>query len=514
MVGNRNLYVAIVYISIGGLLFGFIIGINSFILARGQLRCVHDDIKSDDMSSWGYKQCYHLSSVDIGLISSLNIVGALFSTFFCFLFSGRIGRKLEIQIAASCYLLGGVIAAASPVLLGTQVGLLVYGLGIGFSMHAIPMYIAEIAPPEIRGRLVSAKELANMFGIVLGFFICAPFQSVTYIGWRMMIGVAIIPSAAMLIGIWSIPESPRYLIMRAAHGAGLLGVDAEHLSAARKALCFFRDAGAEEVEEELALLRRGAASITSDRPEKPMDCLKYPKQLVIGCGLVFLQQMTGQPSVLYFARDIFIVAGFGDIAAFILVIIGLAKVLATGVTVTVIDSHGRRTLLFVGIGMMAVALAFLSVAFNFRECKDVDVPIEDCDANNIYMNRKLASCTAVAIMMYCCGYQVGFGPISWTIISEIFPAAVRGAAISSAVFLNYLMNILMTLVEPSLQEVISTAGLFFLFFLLSIFSLLFVWAHVPETKGRTLEQIESDLSSVRRPSIVEARYASRGTVNT
>merc|ERR1712048_943020 len=209
------------------------------------------------------------------------------------------------------------------------------------------------------------------------------------------------------------------------------------------------------------------------------------------------QQVTGQPSVLYFATNIFKSAGFGTAAALSSVGVGLVKLLATLFTVWRVDQYGRRLLLFVGIGMMTVALAIIGTAFLFRECTTQGVDLQHCEQSSIGLPRPWALTTVGGLMLYVTGYQVGFGPIAWLMISEVFPLKVRGAALSLAAIVNFSSNITMTLTSEVLQAAFTPAGVFFVYLALSIVSLGFVQFVVPETKGRTLEEIETMLSGAK-----------------
>lgn len=500
----RNVYMAFSFIAMGGLLFGFIIGVNSGVVIEGQLICkAGDDAKAGTFTSFGYGQCYKLSSLMQGVVSSLNIIGATLASIFCFVYADTMGRKLEVQVGAAFYFLGALLAAVSPVLWGTIVGLGVYGLGVGFGMHAAPIYIAEISPPEVRGRLVSAKEAIIVFGMFLGFFTGFIFQHMKYEGWRYMMGFSAVVALVMLVGINFVPQSPRYLVLEAVKRGGLLGAEDGLLSQARKALVWFRAKDDQSVDTELQYMRSDAAAAVSERVASWTDTFKYPKPLVIGWGLVLLQQVTGQPSVLYYATNIFKAAGFSSPvtisgyvfspAALSSMAVAFVKLLATLVTVSRIDQYGRRFLLFVGISMMTVALALLVPAFLFRTCTD-GRPIQECPADDVTLPKGWAVCVLFALMLYVSGYQVGFGPISWTIISEIFPLSVRGAAMSTAAVVNFVSNTFMTMTQEVLTDAMTPSGVFSMYFVMCIVSLVFVWAVCPETKGKTLEQIQAEMT--------------------
>merc|ERR1712217_428487 len=262
------------------------------------------------------------------------------------------------------------------------------------------------------------------------------------------------------------------------------------------ALQFFRRASSpEDVDTELDTLRGEIAASMGSEMVKWTDAFRYPKPLVIGCGLVFLQQVTGQPSVLCFATNIFKSAGFGETAALSSVGVGLVKLLATLFTVWRVDHYGRRFLLFVGISMMTVALALIGVAFMFRECQSPGVALANCSDSDVGLPKPWAYATVGGLMVYVSGYQVGFGPIAWLLIAEVFPLQARGAALSIAAVVNFGSNIGMTLTTKVLQNALTPAGVFFGYLVFCVVSLAFVKFVVPETKGKTLEQIERQLAA-------------------
>eukprot|EP00929_Paragymnodinium_shiwhaense_P019072 TRINITY_DN1311_c0_g2_i1.p1 TRINITY_DN1311_c0_g2~~TRINITY_DN1311_c0_g2_i1.p1 ORF type:complete len:523 (-),score=112.12 TRINITY_DN1311_c0_g2_i1:376-1944(-) len=505
MVSNSNVYRAFVFIASGGLLFGYIIGITSNVVTSGQLLCesgVDTKATVGTWTSYGYGQCYDLGALQKGLLTSLNLIGACLASLVCFRYADDLGRKLEVQLGAALYFVGGIIAAASPVLWGIYIGFTIYGLGIGFAMHAAPVYIAEVSPAQIRGMLVSAKEAVIVCGMFLGFFFGWAFSNIATDGWRIMVVISAFFALVMGIGVSFIPESPRYLVLKAVRSTALLrndsAQDSQELSKAHTALSFYRDdASQEEVAEELEQIRSDISASIGAEVAKVTDTFKYPKPLLIGCGLVFLQQVTGQPSVLYYATNIFKSAGFGSAAALSSVFVGLVKLLATLFTVWRVDKFGRVLLLTVGIGMMIVALSLIGTAFMFRECETEHVSVQDCDDKNVSLPQSWATVTVAGLMLYVSGYQVGFGPISWLMISEIFPLKVRGGAMSIAAIVNFGSNIMMTLLQQVLQDALTPAGLFFAYLVLSVVSIAFVQTIVPETKGKTLEEIEAMLSGNR-----------------
>lgn len=371
MASLRNVYIAFSFIALGGFLFGYIIGISSNVVTKGQLICPDDwHGPVGTWTSWGYDQCYQLGVWGQGILTSLNLIGAMVSSLLCFQFADALGRKREVQIGALLYFIGSLVAAASPVRWGIYVGLTTYGLGIGFAMHAAPIYIAEMAPASIRGMLISGKEAIIVLGMFLGYSMGAIFSNVDQTGWRYMVGTAALIACVMGAGASSISNSPRWLVLQAVRRGGQHGPHSTLLDEARASLQFFRCVSIpEEVEEEVqSILNDAEAAVAQQTGGNLCETFRYPKPLCIGCGLVFLQQVTGQPSVLYFATNIFKDAGLGAIAAWSSVAVGFVKLLATLFTARSVDKFGRRQLLFWGIALMCLALVLMSVAFIFQEC--------------------------------------------------------------------------------------------------------------------------------------------------
>jgi sugar porter (SP) family MFS transporter len=497
----QNVYIAWIFISLGCLLFGYIIGLNSNIVTTGQLLC--PERWHGEVGTWvsiGYQQCYIMSAWEQGAFSSLSLLGAAIASVVCYYCSDKIGRKLQVQIGAIFYVVGAASAAASPSLCGVCLGITVYGLGIGFCMHVAPIFIAEIAPATSRGRLVSATEAAVVLGIFLGFFSGFVFSGRAMYGWRFSFLASVPFALAMHIGTACITQSPRYLVLLALRNGGILGAQDGPLNDARESLKFYRQADTYvDVEDELQdiyddcteLQWRAATDV--QRVQRSRNTCRYPRPLAIACGMVVLQQITGQTSVLYFATDIFKDAGFGKWASLSSVGVGFVKLLATFYTVWQVDKFGRRALLFFGIGMMSVALAVLGTAFMFRECRTPGKTASDCHVTDLRLPYVWAIATTSMLMLYVAGYQVSFASITRLVISEIFPLQVRASALSLASVLNFASNIIVTLTQEVLLKAVTPSGTFFAYCSFSLLSLLFVYGAVPEAIGKSLEQVQNDM---------------------
>ncbi|KAG5224446.1 D-xylose-proton symporter [Salix suchowensis] len=446
--------------ALGGLLYGYDIGSTS---------CATISIQSATSSgiSW-----YNLNSVDIGLITSGSLYGALIGSVLAFNIADFLGRRRELILAAFLYLVGALVTALAPAFAVMVIGRFVFGIGIGLAMHAAPMYIAETAPSHIRGQLISLKEFFIVLGMVAGYGIGSLLVD-TVAGWRYMY-VASTPLAVIMgIGMWWLPVSPRWLLLRAIQGKGSMQELRE------TAICCLRrlrgeaigDTAPVKVDEILDEL----AVVGEEKEVKLTEVFrgKCLKALTIGAGLVLFQQITGQPSVLYYAASILQSAGFSlaSDATRVSILLGLFKLIMTGIAVLVVDRLGRRPLLLGGVSGMVISLFLLGSYYIFLD----DVPVV----------------AVAALLLYVGCYQLSFGPIGWLMISEIFPLRLRGRGLSIAVLVNFGANAIVTFAFSPLKDWLGAGILFYVFGAIAVLSLLFIFFIVPETKGLTLEEIEA-----------------------
>lgn len=446
--------------ALGGLLYGYDIGATS---------CATISIESATLSgiSW-----YNLSSVQIGLITSGSLYGALIGSVLAFNIADFLGRRRELILSSLLYLVGALITALAPDLAIMVIGRFVFGIGIGLAMHAAPMYIAETAPSQIRGRLISLKEFFIVLGMVGGYGIGSLLVDIVA-GWRYMYGASVPLAVIMGVGMWWLSESPRWLLLRAIQGKGNLQ-DLREI--AIRCLCRLRgeaigDSAPEQVDEMLSEL--SSVGEEQDVTLGEMFRGKCLKALTIGAGLVLFQQITGQPSVLYYAASILQSAGFSAAsdATRVSILLGLLKLVMTGVAVLVVDRLGRRPLLLGGVSGMVVSLFLLGSYYIFLD----DVP----------------AVAVVALLLYVGCYQISFGPIGWLMISEIFPLRLRGRGLSIAVLVNFGSNALVTFAFSPLKALLGAGILFYVFGGVAVVSLFFIFFVIPETKGLTLEEIEA-----------------------
>lgn len=413
-----------------------------------------------------------------GLLVSGSLVGALAGSLLGLQFGDKIGRRREMAAAAACYILAAAGEALAPGYWALVLARGTYGVGIGLAMHVAPLYIGETAPSAVRGTLVSLKEGMIVGGILLGYLAGSSLID-TVGGWRYMYGAALLPALAYLLGALRVSESPRWLCLEASKCEPGSAEATANSAAARKAMLALRGgegvASTEAVEMEVADAERAleaAASEDTDVSWGEIFSGGYLKAFTVGAGLIVFQQITGQPSVLYFATSIFQDAGFAaaDEASKVSVALGVLKLVMTGVAVVLVDKAGRRPLLLAGVGAIAATLFVLGWST---------------------ASSSTALISVIALLLYVSAYQVSFGPISWLVVSEVFPARARSKMVGMATTLNFGSNALVAAALPTVQETIGQSATFYAFGAIAVMALAFVAKGVPETAGKTLEEIEA-----------------------
>ena len=433
-------YVAAVFAGLGGLLFGYDTGV----ISGAQLFLKND---------------FTLSAFTLEVIVSGVLAGAAFGA----LVGGRLadlfGRRLLLIVTAVIFATGAVVcaAASSPTIL--IIGRIIVGLGIGLSSGAVPVYISEVSPPAARGWTVSLFQLFITIGILLAYVVDYAFAAIQ--GWRWMFGLAVVPAAVFALGMLFLPESPRWLARKGQR------------EAARTALARIR--GCTDIEDEMLEIER---SIAQAQEHGGLSDLLQPSlrsALVVGIGLAVLQQVTGINTVIYYAPLIIQSAGISSASGAILATagIGIVNVLMTMVSMWLIDRVGRRPLLLTGIAGMVVTLLMLGLAFHIS-----------------IQASWLSSIAVICMMLYVASFAISLGPIFWLLISEIYPLTVRSSAEGLSATFNWVSNLVVSLTFITLLQTIGPSRTFWLYGLLAIGAWVFSYYLVPETKGRTLEEIE------------------------
>jgi MFS family permease len=440
--------------------------------------------------------------------------GAMFGSITCFAIADNLGRRRTLICASLLFIFGALIEyisgspdySASTGISLLLFGRVVYGYGCGFAMHGAPAYIGEMAPSTIRGLLVSMKEAFIVLGMVAGYTIGYIYEY-TAGGWRSTYLWSVSVAGVMFLGMMYLPYSARWLALKG------------RINEARQSLKFVTPNLPEsEVDSIREVAEKASESQMETSWEADYQRLTSPTVLpamIAGVGLVFLQQVTGQPSVLYYADSIFEDVGLTTMAS---IYISLFKLVATLFATFTVDNYGRKLLLYIGCALMLVALVILTIAFLFpytsaddcysslseETCSSDCSWSSSCDDDCITAGYDDGDCTCcgvgglnsqkaiilVALFIYIGGYQVGFGPVSWLLISEIFPLEVRGKAVSIAVVTNFFWNTVMTLIFASEIDLIGSSATFAIYGVILIGAIYFIFTRVPETKGLSLEEIE------------------------
>lgn len=408
---------------------------------------------------------FGLSEMMLGWVVSSAIVGCIIGAAVAGSISDRFGRKAAFFAAATALLISAIGTALPQTVSQLVFFRLIGGVGVGIACIISPMYIAEMAPQRLRGRLVSLNQIAILAGMVVVYIVNAQIAgnnstewNVAY-GWRWMFGSEAVPATIFVLLIFSIPESPRWLIKA--------GRDAE----ARKVL-----SGVFSHEETEQMVREVHESLTTEEGGwREVFSKTYRPALVLGVLLAAIQHGTGINAVMYYAPRIFSHAGVENSSAIgHMVIISLIMAGFTVVGLALVDKLGRRPLLIFSTLGMSISLFMLYFFYGdggaggFRE-----------------------SLVLFWIIAYAGSFSIGMGPIVWVIISEIFPNRVRGRCASVAVFFMWTASLAISQLFPWLLKLVNE-GVFLIFAVLSTISLIYIWRAVPETKGRSLEEIEQD----------------------
>jgi sugar porter (SP) family MFS transporter len=439
---RRNVVLTAAIAGLGGLLFGYDTGVIA-----GALLFIKGDF---DLGS--FAQGLVVAAVPIGAVVGAGIAGPA---------ADRYGRRLMILLAAAVFIVGALASAAAPGVEVLVIARVVIGVAIGLASAASPVYISEVAPPESRGRLVSFFQLAVTIGILLAYLVGLAFDHTE--GWRWMLGLGCVPALALAFGMLRMPQSPRWLVMS--------GDD----FAARAALARIRVNDPDAIDRELEEIKGSLDEKPGAWSELLAPVVKAA--LVVGVGLAILQQVTGINTVIYYAPTIVEFTGVDSSAGSILaaVGVGIVNVGMTVVALRLLDRAGRRTLLFIGVSGMSLALFALGAAFKIAGGGST-----------------LASAIAIAsLMLYVASFAVSLGPVFWLLNAEIYPLSVRSKAAGVGTMANWTFNFIVSLTFLLLIEELGRSGAFWLYGGIGLLTLAFCWKFVPETKGKRLEDIQA-----------------------
>jgi sugar porter (SP) family MFS transporter len=439
---RRNVILTAAIAGLGGLLFGYDTGI----IASAMLF-----IRTD----------FGLDSFEQGLVVAAVPIGAAFGALAGGPLADKIGRRIVIIAAAFVFIVGAIVSAVAPDVAVLTIARVVIGVAIGFASATAPVYISEMAPPDIRGRLVTMFQLSVTIGILMAYLVGLAFEPPG--DWRWMLGLGALPALLLAVGMLRMPSSPRWLVM--------VGRDYQ----ARATLEHIRDGGDAAIEEELAEIK----SAVGEEPGRWSE-LRTPMMraaLTVGVGLAILQQVTGINTVIYYAPTIVQYTGIDSASAAILASIGVGvvNVLMTVVAIRLLDRAGRRPLLLIGVAGMTLSLFTLGLAF--------DNTTEDTASSIVAIG---------SLMVFVASFAISLGPIFWLLNSEIYPLRTRSKAAGLGTFANWIFYFAVSLTFLLLIDELGRSGAFWLYAGVGAFTFLFCWKLVPETKGKRLEEIEDE----------------------
>ena len=432
--------------ALAGLMFGLDIGVIS-----GATQFIRHDFGIDDHT--------------IELIVSSMMFGAAIGALAAGFLSAMLGRKRSLIIAAILFVIGSVLSAIAPspdALIGARV---VLGFAIGIATFTAPLYLAEISSERSRGAMVSTYQLMITIGILIAFLSDTAFS---YSGdWRWMLGVIAIPGALFLLGVVTLPESPRWLVMRGFR--------------ARAAMVLVRLRGGADVQRELADIE-AQLKIPQSGLRLFFENRNFRRSVGLGIMLQVMQQFTGMNVVMYYAPIIFKDMGYAtEQQMWFTALVGLVNVLATFIAISLVDRWGRKPILYTGFSVMAIGLGVVGVMMRLGITTHVEQLF-----------------TVAMLLVFIVGFAMSAGPLIWTLCSEIQPLKGRDFGIACSTVTNWIANMMVGATFLTLLHHFGHAQTFWLYACLNVLFLIITIAFVPETRGITLEQIERNLMSGKR----------------
>lgn len=505
-----------IIVALGGLLMGFDASVIS-----GVVKFIEPE--------------FGLSKLELGWsVASLTLTATL-AMMVAGPISDAVGRRTVLRYAAILYAVSALASALAPTFLTLVIARMIGGFGVGASLILAPMYIAEMSPPALRGRMVSFNQLNIVIGISLAFFtnymilqfaksdaswaIALKFDQYN---WRWMLGLETIPAVLYFFGLFFVPNSPRWLILKG------------RFDEATKVMTKF--SSKEEAELEIKRIKESIDNQKDKEEGKIKDLLKPSLRLVLTIGIVVavLQQITGINSVFFYAPMIFEQSGIGTDASFIqAILVGLTNLVFTIIAIAFIDKLGRKPLLAFGVAGIALCMFLLAYGFSSATysltAETISVLPETVDQSSlepligtvfnsdldfqeamvsalgyeVFSQFKSDLVTAaismnpmlilIAILGFVASFAISIGPVMWVLFSELFPNKIRGIAISFVGLINSAVSFIVQWIFPWELDALGNVLTFTIYGVFAALGLIFIIKVIPETKGKSLEEIEAQL---------------------
>ncbi len=457
--------------ALAGLLFGLDVGVIS-----GAEGFIQKDFKISDDT--------------IQLIVSALLWGAAFGALFSGVLSSHLGRRKTILISAVNFIIGAILCAFASNEHMLLVARFILGIAVGVASFTAPLYLSEVSPGSVRGSMISMYQLMITIGIVIAFLsntwlaTYATFDGVTGGHWRIMLGIISIPAAIMFIGVYFLPESPRWLFLKGFQEKAIGVFKQMKLDDAEIA------AEVREIEDSIKVKQNGF-SLLKNNPN-------FRRAIGLGIGLQIIQQLTGINVIMYYAPRIFGMAGFEDTNEQMwgTVIVGITNVLATFIAIAFVDKIGRKPIMYAGFVTMGVALIAVGTLFLIGgETRMIPNAKGVAEASIVLKSLDFAYPAIFSLLVFIVGFAMSAGPIIWVICSEIYPLAGRDLGVTFSTGTNWIANAIVGMTFLSLINGVGPGNTFLLYGALNVLFIIFFLLFVPETKGVSLEKIERNLMS-------------------
>ena len=461
----------------------------------------------------------------LGFAVGCVIFGAMAGNLMAGYFADKYGRKSTLLVIAALFVISASWSALATNYTEFIIARIIGGVGIGGAILIAPMYIGEVAPAHLRGRLVSFNQLNIVLGISVAYF--SNYFLVNYgeESWRWMLGVEAIPALLYFLFLFTVPKSPRWLVQHC-----------NKVAAAK--LTLERIGGKEYANQTINDIQENIRLSESKGKLSDLFSSKYTTIMIIALGIAFFQQITGINAIFYYAPTIFEQAGGSTDASFLqAIVVGLTNLVFTLVAIAFIDKLGRKPLLLIGTSVMTIALLMATWAFNQATYSLTEANLVKIDNNNIvqllqpltnttfdsqtllfqeiepHLSKEQfvdfkrnhitnfisinATLVLISILLYVAAFAISLGPVMWALVSEIFPNKIKGIAISVVGFFNSLVSFSVTQIFPWELSNLGPTLTFAIYAILSFMALLFVIKYVVETKGKSLEQLEQLLLNTK-----------------